>query len=94
VPVVAGGDLEALVPVREPNDVAQRPVVDPKAAFPPAPDEQVGFLVVHTGTVVLGRVPLVVPSVPPAPARSGPWWARAAGAVGGAVIDGIQALAA
>jgi len=94
VPVVAGRDLEALVPVRETGDVVQRPVVDRKAAFPPAPDEQVGYLVVHTGAVVLGRVPLVVPSVPPAPARSGPWWARAAGAVGSAVVDGIRALAA
>ena len=94
VPVVAGSDLEALVPVREAGDLVQRPVIDPRAAFPPAPDEQVGVLVITRGTVVLGRVPLVVPSVPPAPATSGPWWARAGGAVGGAVVDGIRALAA
>jgi hypothetical protein len=49
---------------------------------------------VYAGPAVLGRVPLIVPAVPPAPATSGPWWLRAAGAVGGAVIDGVRALAA
>jgi len=94
VPVIAGTDLEALVPVRDTGEPVERTIVDPRAAFPPAPGEQVGILVVRSGASVLGRVPLVVPSVPPAPAASGPWWARAAGAVGGAVVDGIRALAA
>jgi D-alanyl-D-alanine carboxypeptidase (penicillin-binding protein 5/6) len=94
VPVVAGADLDALVPVRADTEVQNRPVIDPRAAFPPAAGERIGLLVVHAGPEVLGRVPLVVPSVPPAPATSGPWWLRAAGAVGGAVIDGVQALAA
>ena len=94
VPVVAGAELDALVPVREDTDVQNRSVIDPRAAFPPAPGERIGLLVVHAGPEVLGRVPLVVPSVPPAPATSGPWWLRSAGAVGGAVIDGIRALAA
>lgn len=94
VPVVAGADLDALVPVREDAEVQNRSVIDPRAAFPPAPGERIGLLVVHAGPEVLGRVPLVVPAVPPAPATSGPWWLRAAGAVGGAVIDGVRALAA
>ena len=94
VPVIAGSDLEALVPVGDGSEPVERTIVDPRAAFPPAPGEQVGLLVVRSGASVLGRVPLVVPSVPPAPATSGPWWARAAGAVGGAVVDGIRALAA
>ena len=94
VPVVAGADLEALVPIRAVEEPADRTLVDPRAAFPPAPGEQVGVLVVHGAAGVLGRVPLIVPSVPPAPATSGPWWARAAGAIGGAVVDGVRALAA
>jgi D-alanyl-D-alanine carboxypeptidase (penicillin-binding protein 5/6) len=94
VPVVAGADLDALVPVRADTEIQDRPMIDPRAAFPPAAGERIGLLVVHAGSEVLGRVPLVVPSVPPAPATSGPWWLRAAGAVGGAVIDGVQALAA
>ena len=93
VPVVAGGDLHALTPIRG-DDVVERAVVDPRAAFPPATGEQVGVLVVRAGDVVLGRVPLVVPTVPPAPPTSGPWWLRTASAVGGAVVDGIRALAA
>jgi len=94
VPVITGVDLEALVPVRDAEEPMERTIVDPRAAFPPVPGEQVGVLVVRSGASVLGRVPLVVPSVPPAPATSGPWWARAAGAIGGAVVDGVRALAA
>ena len=89
-----GPDLDALVPVREDAEVQNRSVIDPRAAFPPAPGERIGLLVVHAGPEVLGRVPLIVPAVPPAPATSGPWWLRAAGAVGGAVVDGVRALAA
>ena len=94
VPVVAGSDLEALVPVRDDQEVVDRAVVDPRAAFPPPPGAEVGVLVVRRGADVLGRVPLVVAAVPPAPPTSGPWWWRAADAVGGAVVDGIRALAA
>ena len=94
VPVVAGASLEALVPVAGDDDVVERTVVDPLAAFPPAAGEAIGALVIHRGSQVLGRVPLVVPSVPPAPATSGPWWIRAATAVGGAIVDGVSAIAA
>ncbi|MEP6758081.1 MAG: D-alanyl-D-alanine carboxypeptidase family protein [Actinomycetota bacterium] len=94
VQVATAADLAALVPARGEDEVSERTILDPAAAFPPAPGEAVAILVVHRGPRVLGRVALVVASVPPAPASSGPWWARAAGAVAGGVIDGIRAIAA
>ena len=93
VPVVASRDLTRLVPVRS-ADRAEQVVVDPRAAFPPAPDDRVATLVVRDGDTVLGSVPLIVPDVPPPPASEGPWWARAAGAIGGAVVDAVESLAA
>jgi D-alanyl-D-alanine carboxypeptidase (penicillin-binding protein 5/6) len=93
VPVVAARDLTRLVPIRS-EDRTQAVVVDPGAAFPPAPHDRVATLVVRDGDVFLGSVPLTVPEVPPPPASGGPWWARAAGAVGGAVVDAVDALAA
>jgi hypothetical protein len=68
-------------------------LVDPRAAFPPAPGDRVGTLAMRSGGHLLGHVPLVVSDVPPAPATSGPWWVRAAVAVGRAVADAIRALA-
>jgi D-alanyl-D-alanine carboxypeptidase (penicillin-binding protein 5/6) len=94
VPVVAAEDLTRLVPVHSDADRSEQVVIDPRAAFPPAPGDRVGQLVVREGDVVLGAVKLVVPSVPPAPASTQPWWARAATAVGGAVVDAVEALAA
>jgi serine-type D-Ala-D-Ala carboxypeptidase (penicillin-binding protein 5/6) len=93
VPVVAARDLTRLVPVRS-GDRTQRVAVDPRAAFPPAPRDRVATLVVRDGGTVLGSVPLIVPDVPPPPPSEGPWWARAAGAIGGAVVDAVGALAA
>jgi D-alanyl-D-alanine carboxypeptidase (penicillin-binding protein 5/6) len=93
VPVVAVRDLTRLVPVRS-TERSEQVVVDPRAAFPPAPDDRVATLVIREGDTVLGSVPLLVPDVPPPPASSGPWWTRAAGAVGGAVVDAVEALAA
>jgi len=92
VQVVAGADLSATLPVIE-GDIRTTVVIDPHAAFPPEPGEPVGTLVARANGAVLGRVPLVVPEVPPAPASSGPWWIRAGVAVGGAVADAIHALA-
>jgi D-alanyl-D-alanine carboxypeptidase (penicillin-binding protein 5/6) len=94
VPVVAADDLTRLVPVRPSEDRSEQVVVDPRAAFPPAPGERVATLVVRDGEVVLGSVPLLVPAVPPPPASHGPWWARAAAAVTGAMVDAIEGLAA
>ncbi len=93
VPVVAGFDLTALVPVDD-DDRSQRRVVDPRAAYPPAPDERVASLVVTAGTNTLGAVPLIVPSVPPPPTVEGPWWMRTADAVAGAVGDAVRSVAA
>ena len=93
VPVIAARDLTRLVPVRS-SERSEQVVVDPRAAFPPAPDDRVATLVIREGDIVLGSVPLLVPDVPPPPATSGPWWTRAAGAVGGAVVDAVEALAA
>ncbi len=93
VPVVAGESLETLVPIHN-DDVSTRIIVRPDAAFPPPPRQPVGWLAVRAGDTLVGRVPLVVPDVPPAPASSGPWWARAAGAVAGATADAIRAIAA
>jgi D-alanyl-D-alanine carboxypeptidase (penicillin-binding protein 5/6) len=92
VTVVAGSDLVALRPV-DAAAVRTTVVVDPRAAFPPATGSSVGTLVARADGSVLGRVPLVVPEVPPAPASSGPWWLRAGAAVGGAVADAVRALA-
>jgi D-alanyl-D-alanine carboxypeptidase (penicillin-binding protein 5/6) len=94
VPVVSAEDLTRLVPVRPTEDRSEQVVIDPREAFPPAPGDRVGQLVVREGDLVLGTVALIVPSVPPAPASAGPWWARAAAAVGGAVADAVDALAA
>jgi D-alanyl-D-alanine carboxypeptidase (penicillin-binding protein 5/6) len=93
VPVVAERDLTRLVPVRS-TERTEQVVVDPRAAFPPAPDDRIATLVVRDGDTVLGSVPLLVPDVPPPPASSGPWWTRAADAVGGAAVDAVEALAA
>jgi serine-type D-Ala-D-Ala carboxypeptidase (penicillin-binding protein 5/6) len=93
VPVVAGRDLTRLVPILS-IDRSETVVVDPHAAFPPAPRDRVATLVVRDGDTVLGGVPLLVPDVPPPPASEGPWWARAGDAIGGAVVDAVEALAA
>ena len=92
VPVVAARDLTRLVPVRS-DDPSQRIAVDPRAAFPPPPDDRVATLVVRDGDLVVGTLPLIVPEVPPPPASEGPWWSRAAGAIAHAVADAVEALA-
>ncbi len=93
VPVVAGADLAALVPTRTLGDVRRRVLAAPDAAFPPAPGSTVGALTVSVPGLTIGSVPLIVSTVPPPPATSGPWWARAAGSVGRAVAGAIDAIA-
>jgi serine-type D-Ala-D-Ala carboxypeptidase (penicillin-binding protein 5/6) len=93
VPVVAATDLRALVPVAD-DARAEHLVPDPAAAYPPRPHARVATLVFVAGSAVLGRVPLLVSDVPPPPAATGPWWARTADAVSGAVADAIRAIAA
>lgn len=93
VPVVAVHALTRLVPVLS-TDRSEQVVVDPRAAFPPAPRDRVATLVIREGDTVLGSVPLLVPDVPPPPASDGPWWTRAASTINGAVVDAVEALAA
>jgi serine-type D-Ala-D-Ala carboxypeptidase (penicillin-binding protein 5/6) len=93
VPVVAGATLSALVPTSAIDLARIGLVVDPKAAFPPAPGERIGSVRVRVPGLTLGVVPLVVPAVPPPPPASGPWWARAASAVGRSFADAVGAIA-
>jgi serine-type D-Ala-D-Ala carboxypeptidase (penicillin-binding protein 5/6) len=92
VPVVAGAGLTALVPTRTLGSVHRRIEASPGAAFPPPPGSRVGTLTVSIPGLTIGSVPLVVSSVPPPPSTGGPWWARAAGAVGRAVAGAVRAV--
>jgi D-alanyl-D-alanine carboxypeptidase (penicillin-binding protein 5/6) len=93
VPAEAGDGLTALVPVDASGDATRRVVVDPGAAYPPAPGEAVGVLRVSVPGRSLGAVPVVVSAVPPPPPADGrPWWERAAGAVAGAAGRAIGGL--
>ena len=67
VPVEVGADLSALVPIAALADVREQVVVDPSAAYPPAPGERVARLKITLPGLTVGRVPLVVSSVPPPP---------------------------
>lgn len=92
VPVAAGQPLVALVP--RGVEATRRVVVDPGAAFPPLPGQVVGTVTVRVPDLRVGRVPLVVASVPPPPPprASGPWWARATASVFRAVAAVVDAL--
>jgi D-alanyl-D-alanine carboxypeptidase (penicillin-binding protein 5/6) len=94
VPVEVGADLSALVPIASLDAVRRRVIVDPSAAYPPAPGERVARLKITLPGLTVGRVPLVVSSVPPPPPiDDGPWWARTAGAVieaVGAAVDAVR----
>jgi D-alanyl-D-alanine carboxypeptidase (penicillin-binding protein 5/6) len=93
VPVEAGGDLTALVPTAGLADVREHVTVDPRAAYPPAPGQRVAGLTISLPGLTVGRVPLVVSSVPPPPPiDDDPWWRRAAGAVAGAVDAAVNAF--
>lgn len=90
VPVQAGAGLRAWVPVA--GSLRETVEVDRRAAFPPAPGERVATLRIQGPTATVGSVPLVVSSVPPPPRETGPWWARAAASVWGAVAGAVRAL--
>jgi D-alanyl-D-alanine carboxypeptidase (penicillin-binding protein 5/6) len=91
VPLVAGDTFRGLVPADRP--VARTVVLGDHVAYPPAVGSRIGVLRISSGQSVLAEVPAVVSSVPPPPpAGSGPWWARAVGAVvdaGAAVLDAV-----
>jgi D-alanyl-D-alanine carboxypeptidase (penicillin-binding protein 5/6) len=87
VQVSAGSGLTGLVPV----GARIRRVVSvlPGVGFPPAMGERVGYVEVSAPNLQLGRVPLVVSTLPgPPPAEPGPWWRRA----GSAVVEGVSSV--
>jgi D-alanyl-D-alanine carboxypeptidase (penicillin-binding protein 5/6) len=93
VPVETGARLVALVATEALDEVREQTVVDPAAAYPPAPGERVATLRISIPGFDLGSVPLVVSSVPPPPPPpEGTWWGRAASAVGRAVGAAFSAL--
>lgn len=93
VPVEAGADLSALVPIAALADTSEHVVVVPSAAYPPAPGERVARLKITLPGLTVGSVPLVVSSVPPPPPiDDGPWWTRAAAAVADAVRSAVGAV--
>jgi D-alanyl-D-alanine carboxypeptidase (penicillin-binding protein 5/6) len=94
VAVDIGADLAALVPIASLDEVRRHVVVDPSAAYPPAPGERVARLTITLPGITVGRVPLVVSSVPPPPPiDDGSWWQRAVHALAsaiGAASDAVQ----
>lgn len=93
VPVEVGADLEALVPIASLDRAMEVVIVDPSAAYPPAPGERVARLKITLPGLTVGRVPLVVSSVPPPPPiEEGAWWARAADALVDAIGSAVDAI--
>jgi D-alanyl-D-alanine carboxypeptidase len=90
--VVAGAELSALIPTTSIDHLRERISADPHAAFPPIPGSRVGTLIVSIPGHTIGSVPLIVSTVPPPPASSGPWWARAGMSLGRSVVGAIRAL--
>jgi len=94
VPVETGGELEALVPIAALDSVSEETVVDPRVGYPPVPGERVAGLVVRIPGLTVGRVPLIVSSVPgPPPIEDLPWWGRVASTVGRAIERTLEAIA-
>lgn len=88
----AGSALTALVPIEAVDEARTTIRVDPTAAFPPAPGERIGTIVVVVDGMVLGKVALVAATpVGPANPRSD-WWVGSARAVAGALADAIQGV--
>ena len=91
IPLTAAESLRGLVPAGRP--IRRAVVLDDHVAYPPAVDSRIGVLRLSAGGAVLGEVPAVVADVPPPPPPgSGPWWARAIGAVvdaGSAVLNAV-----
>jgi hypothetical protein len=92
VPVVAGAELSALIPTASIDRLGERISADPHAAFPPVPGSRVGTLLVSIPGHTIGSVPLIVSAVPPPPASSGPWWARAGTSLGRSIVGAVRAL--
>jgi D-alanyl-D-alanine carboxypeptidase (penicillin-binding protein 5/6) len=87
----AGGSLDRLV--ARGAEIRSTIRLDPDSAFPPAPGERLGRVVVRVDGRATGEVPLVASDVPPPEPVGGSWWWRAAVTVAGAVADGVRAIA-
>jgi serine-type D-Ala-D-Ala carboxypeptidase (penicillin-binding protein 5/6) len=91
IPLTAADSLRGLVPAG--RQIRRAVVLDDHVAYPPAVDSRIGVLRLSAGGAILGEVPAVVADVPPPPPPgSGPWWARAIGAVveaGSAVLSAV-----
>jgi D-alanyl-D-alanine carboxypeptidase (penicillin-binding protein 5/6) len=93
VEVESGGDLEALVLTAAIDRAQEQIVVREGAAYPPTPGERVASLKVTIPGLTVGRVPLVVSSVPPPPPiEDGPWWERVARTVAAALTSAFHAV--
>jgi serine-type D-Ala-D-Ala carboxypeptidase (penicillin-binding protein 5/6) len=92
VPVVAGRGLQALVGVRESGEIDRILRVSRDAAYPPPTGSVVGTLRLTLAGESLGRVPILVGDLEPPEEPSGSWWARAGGAVSGAVASIVAGL--
>lgn len=91
IPVAAGASLVALV--RRGAEVSRR-IDAGDVAFPPRTGEAIGMVTFSAPGFRIGRVPLVVASVPPPPAprAPGPWWTRAAASLLRAASGVLRAL--
>jgi D-alanyl-D-alanine carboxypeptidase (penicillin-binding protein 5/6) len=88
----AGSALTGLVPVEAVDEARTTIRVDPTAAFPPAPGERIGTIVVVVDGEVLGKVPLVS-ATPVGPATPGSdWWIGSGRAVAGALADALRGV--
>jgi D-alanyl-D-alanine carboxypeptidase (penicillin-binding protein 5/6) len=95
VQVEMGAGLRALVPTAALDAVRDRVVVDPTAAYPPAPGERVATLRITLPNLTVGSVPLLVSSVPPPPALApAAWWERTAAALARAASAALHAIIA
>lgn len=91
VAVATGGRIERLVPVEA--DILRQVRINPGLAFPPTAGQQVAHVTVSASGQQLGRVPLVVSSVPPPPPpRPGTWWGRVVTSAASAVSSLVHAL--
>jgi D-alanyl-D-alanine carboxypeptidase (penicillin-binding protein 5/6) len=92
VPVVAGSGLDALVRVRESAAIERILKASRTAAYPPPSGSVVGTLRLTLSGETLGRTPILVADLEPPEEPAGSWWARAAGAVSGAMTSLIAGL--
>jgi D-alanyl-D-alanine carboxypeptidase (penicillin-binding protein 5/6) len=93
VPVVAGEDLVGLVRPGDDGRLERALVARPGVAYPPTVGSPIGWITVRGPGGSLGRAPILAGDLAPPVPPAGPWWARAAAALAGAVAATIDGLA-